>query len=207
MEVHEVHAAAAPHQPPRRHRRVDAAREQADDAAADADRQTTSAWILAEVVERFVGQRFDMNRQLRLRQVHVPAASFLDPSADFTLELRRRQRKALVGAAHRDAKRPRIVRAEVAQNLLRNHFDIELRSPGTSKVRGAKDIRQAIANGRPFRGLTEDDLDAPLQRTHALDVEVRRRLAEIANETRHEPRPVPALERDFLVVNHYRFHL
>ena len=82
-----------------------------------------------------------MNRQLWFREIHVPTASFLDPSADFALELRRRERKALIRAAHRDAKRRRVLWAEVAQNLLRDDFDVELRSSGTSKVGGAKDIR------------------------------------------------------------------
>ena len=68
VEVDEEHAAAAPHQPPRRHRRIDAARQQAGDAAADADRQAARARLLAEEVERLVRQRLDVNRQLGLRR-------------------------------------------------------------------------------------------------------------------------------------------
>ena len=50
VEVDERGVAAAPHHPPRRHRRVDAARQQHQHAAAGAHRQPAGAGLLAEVV-------------------------------------------------------------------------------------------------------------------------------------------------------------
>ena len=73
VEVHEQDPAAAPHQPPRGDRRVDAAGEQARDAAADAHRQAAGPAFLAEVVERLVGQRFDVDRELGVVEIDRPA--------------------------------------------------------------------------------------------------------------------------------------
>ena len=72
MEVDEKHAAAAPHQSPRGDRRVDAAREQTRHSAADADRHSAGPRILAEGVERLVGQRLDVNRELRVVEIDRP---------------------------------------------------------------------------------------------------------------------------------------
>ena len=149
VKVHEEHAAAAAHQPPRRHRRVDAAREQARDAAADADRQAAGAGVLAEKVERLVRQRFDMNGQLGVVEIDLPAARFLDPPADLALDLRRGQGKPLVGPAHRDAKRPRVLRAEIAQDLGGDGVDIERCPSRAREVAGAKDLGQPIAHASP----------------------------------------------------------
>ena len=141
MKVDEEHAAAAPHQPPRRDRRVDAPREQARDSSADADRQAAGAGMLAEKVERLVRQRLDVDGQLGVVEIDVPAARFLDPAADLALDLRRGQGKPLVRPAHRDAERLGVLRPEIAQDLGGNGVDVERRPSRAREVPGAEDLR------------------------------------------------------------------
>ena len=74
-----------------------------------------------------------------------------------------------------------------------DRVDVERRPPRAGEVAGAEHLRQPIAHAGPVRAVAEHDLDTPLQRAHLPDVEVRRRLADVPDEPRHEPRPVPAL--------------
>ena len=61
--------------------------------------------FLAEVVERFAGERLDVNRELRVVEVDRPSLRFLDASSDLALDLRRGQRESLVCALRRHAER------------------------------------------------------------------------------------------------------
>src|SRR5882672_2638106 len=72
VEVYEEHPAAAAHHAPRGDGGVDPTREEAGHAAARADRQPAGAADLAERVERLGGQRLDVDRELRLREVDAP---------------------------------------------------------------------------------------------------------------------------------------
>ena len=201
-----MHATPAPHQPPGRDRRIDAAREQADDPPAHADRQPARARVLAEEVERLVRQRLDVDGQLGVVQIDVPPARLLDPPADFALDLRRGHRKPLVGAPHRHAERSRVFGIEIAQDLAGDRVDVERCPSRAGEVPGTEHLRQAIPHAGPVGAITEDDLDAPLEGAHLPDVEVRRRLPDVPDEPRHEPRPVLPLERDLRVVNDDGLH-
>ena len=204
--MHEQHAAATAHHPPRRNRRVDAPRQQAHDAAAGADRKPAGTAILAEEIERLVGERLDVNRQLRVRQVHRPVARFLDPAADLTLDLGRRQRKALVGAARRQPERRGRRVAEILEDGRGDRLDVERRPAGFREVADAEHARQPIPHHAPVRRRAQDDLDTPHEHAYRFHVEVRQRCAQVAHQPRHEPRAVPAFESDFLVVHYYGLH-
>ena len=99
MKVDQQHRAAAPHHPVRRHRRVDAARQQARDAAAGAGRQPAGARLLAEEVERVgpAASRCGSSAPDASRSTCQPRR-LLDQPADLALDLRRRERQPLVGA-------------------------------------------------------------------------------------------------------------
>src|SRR4029079_1399053 len=100
--------------------RVAAGREQTGNAPAAARGETARAALLAHVVERVLRERLDVNRERGVVEIHRPTARFLDASAHFTLDLRRRQREALVGAARRNAERRRLDIAEVGENRSRD---------------------------------------------------------------------------------------
>ena len=138
-----------------------------------------------------------------IAQVDVPAARLLDAPADLALDFGRGHRKPLVRAPHRDAEGARIFRIEIAQDLGSDGVDVERRLPGAGEVPGAKDLRQSIAHPGPVGAVAEHDLDTPLERAHLPDIEVGGRLADVPDEPRHEPGPVPALERDLLIVDDY----
>ena len=81
------------------------------DASAGADRQPAGAALLAEGVERLASvSASTWMVSSGLVEVHRPAARFLDASADLALDLRRGQRKPLVGPPRRHAERRRIRR-------------------------------------------------------------------------------------------------
>ena len=75
---------------------------------AHANRHAAGTRFLAEVIERVVGQRLDVNGELGIVQIDRPPPGFLDPAADLAFDLRRRQRKPLVRSARRDPERSRI---------------------------------------------------------------------------------------------------
>ena len=201
VEVHEQDAAAAPHHPPRRDRRVDAPGQQAHHPSTRADRKPAGTAILAEEIEGFVGQRLDVNRQLGMRQVHRPVPRFLDPAADLTLDLGRRQRKALVGPARRQPERRRRRVAEIVEDCRGNRLDLERRPAGLREIADAEHSRQPIAHHAPVGRRAQDDLDTSHEHAHRLHVEVRQRRAQVAHQPRHEPRAVLSFKSDFLVVD------
>ena len=99
VKVDERRAAAASHHPPRRDRRVDAARQQRGDAARRADGQPARAAAACRSSKRAGRHDLDANDERRVREIDLPAARLLDAPADHALELGRRNRKLLVGAA------------------------------------------------------------------------------------------------------------
>src|SRR5205823_5838253 len=141
-------------------RRIDASREKARHASGGAGRQTARAALLAEEIERLVGQHFHVDDELRMREIDAPAFRVLDASADFALDLRRRQREALVGAPRRHAKAVARAIAEVAQDGGGDPVDIERRAAGMGIVRDAEGRTNAIADDAWIRGWTEHDLDS-----------------------------------------------
>ena len=204
--MHEQHAAATAHHPPRRNRRVDAPRQQAHDAAAGADRKPAGPAILAEEIERLVGERLDVNRQLRVRQVHRPVARFLDPAADLTLDLGRRQRKALVGAARRQPERRGRRVAEIFEDGHGNRLDVERRPAGFREVADAEHARQPIPHHAPVRRRARTISIRPISTRTAFtsrsDNAARRlRTSRATNHGRFS-----TLESDFLVMDYYGLH-
>ena len=161
MKVHRDDAASALHQPIARHRRIDAAREQRDDTAADTGRHAARAGFLPEVVERLARERLDVDRELRIVEVDGPSLRFLDATAHFALDLRRRQRKSLVGPLRRHAERGHPQIAEIARG-----WRSRCRRRRAARARRAKNSRcrtrgAAARPPAPTRPDAEDDLDAP----------------------------------------------
>ena len=75
VKVDGDHAAAAPHQAIRSDRRVDAARQQRDDAPADSSRHAARPGFLSEVIERFACERLDVDRELRIVELDASSLS------------------------------------------------------------------------------------------------------------------------------------
>jgi hypothetical protein len=142
-----------------------------------------------------------VNGQLGVREVHVPAARFLDAAADLPLDFRRGQRKTLVGSPGRDPERARIRGIEVGQDGARDLVHVERRAPGPGEVADAEDAAEALADRGPVGRRPEDDLDAPHQHADLPDVQIGHGLAQVPHESRDEPRAVLPLERDLLVVD------
>ena len=182
------------------------AREQAHRPPAHTDRQPARSRMLAEEVERLVGQRLDMDGQLGIVQIDPPPARLLDASPDFPLDLRRGHGKPLVGAPHRDAKRSRILGIEIAQDLARDRVDVERSPSRAGEIAGPKDLGQTVAHAGPIRAVTEHNLDTPLQGTHLPHIEISRGLPDVPDEPRHEPGPVLSLEGDLRVVDDDGLH-
>ena len=120
--------------------------------------------LLAEEVERLVRERLDVDRQLRVPEVDVPAARHLDAAADLALDLRRRQRKTLVGAARRHPERrrdrsgPRSPR--IAAAIASTSSGV---AAGPGEVRDAEDARRRVRGPASQSAAgSEHDLDPPI---------------------------------------------
>ena len=95
-------------------------------------------------------------------------------AADLTLDLGRRQRKALVGAARRQPERRRRACRRDPSRMCRGHrLDVERRPAGFREVADAEHPRQPIAHHAPVRRRAQDDLDTPHEHADRLHVEVR----------------------------------
>ena len=105
--------------------------------------------FLPEVVERFAGERLDVDRELRIVEVDGPSLRFLDAPADLALDLRRRERKSLVGALRRHAERGDAQIAEILENGLRDAVDVERHERGARKIRDAEDVAQPLGHRLP----------------------------------------------------------
>ena len=136
-------------------------------------------------------------------EIDVPAARLLDAAADLALDLRRRQRKPLVGAARRDAERSRLQSGvEVAQDLGGDRVDVERRPAGPGEVGDAEDTRRGDRGPRSQSAPSASTTSMrPMSGRTSRTPRSRGRLAQVAHQPRDEPRPVLALQRDFLVVN------
>ena len=204
--MHRRDAAPAPHQPVRRHRRVDAAGQQADDPAADAGGHAARSGFLAEVIERFARERLDVNGEVGLAEVDLPAARVLDAPAHFALDLRRRQRKAFVGAPRGDAKTRRAHVTKIGEDRCGQRVDIEHRASRARKVCDAERVADAVGNSVPGRGRAEHELDAPHARYDLPHVEIARGMAKVAHQPTDEPGPVAPFQCDLLVMNDDGIH-
>ena len=151
-------------------------------------------------------QQLDVDGERCLVEIDRPSARLLDAPADFALHLRRRHRKSLVRAPHADAKAAARSLAEVVEDRPCDGVDVERGSSRVGKVRDAERPPHALARRLAAGAWTELNLDAPHQRAHGDDIEVRKRPPQIADKPAEEPRTVLPLERDLLVVDDDRIH-
>ena len=91
--------------------------------------------------------------------------------------------------------------AENRQNLVRQLVDIGPGATRARKVGDAEDASQAVPNLLPVGRRSQHDFDPAHQSPDGGNIKVRRGLAEVAHELTDEPRAVPALQGDLLVVN------
>src|SRR4026209_1857020 len=108
VEVNQKNTTAAKHQPPCCHRRIDTARKETGNSPAHTNRHSTRAEFLPEVIERVLGERLYVNRELGIAQVDIPLPGLFDAAADLAFDLGRRQWKALVRTARRHPERSRV---------------------------------------------------------------------------------------------------
>ena len=120
VEMDERGLAPALHHAPRRNRRVDSAREQHGDAARRAHRQPARPALATVVIEGVAGNDLDPYHERRVRQIDLPAARLLHATADDALELGRRNRETLVGAADRNAERRHGIGRQMPRSLRRS---------------------------------------------------------------------------------------
>ena len=86
MEVDEGDAASPAHHAVRRHRRVDAPREQAQGPPADARRQPARAALALQRVVGAIRQHLDPHVDVGPAQIHLPAAGGLDAAPELALD-------------------------------------------------------------------------------------------------------------------------
>ena len=205
MKVHEVRAAAAANQPPRRDRRIDAAREQAQHAAARADRQPARARLpcRSRRTRRRSAPRRESSTSGCERLTGQPVAVLHAP-ADDALDLRRRNRKPLVGASRGDPetssryalrrRRPRAAAIASRSGATRAGAREKLPMPG-SRASRARTSSQSRAGPEPHHDPAEHEPHVGRRRGRPSSASNR------PHEHADEPRPVAALERQFAVVN------
>src|SRR5438093_3128118 len=159
------------------------------------------------------GQHLDMNGELGIIEVDAPALCLFDESAHLTLDLRRRERKPLVGAPGGNPKRRGSGVAEVGEYRRCERAEIVRGAPGAGKIGNSEDATDAVARFVPtsrragrmkHRRRRELDFDPAHYRAHRGDVEVLENRAQVLDQPLDEPRPVASFERKLLVVDDYR---
>ena len=150
VEVDEQHRAAAPHHPIRRHGRVDAARQQARHAPARAGRQPAGARLLAEEVERLVGQHLDVDRSAPAasRFTRQPFACLMRPPTSRSIcgEVSGKR----LSARRADTRNDSTCRSPRSSRIAgREDVEIERRAPGIRVVGDAEDVPQPLAHAPP----------------------------------------------------------
>ena len=142
------------------HRRIDPARQQACHASGCAGGQTARAALLAEEVKRLVRQQFDVNDEVGMFEVDLPAARVLDAPADFPLDLRRGQMKTLVGPARLNTEAATGPPFEIPQDGDGQHIEVQRRPARVREIRDAKRLSDSLTHVFACHTRTEHDFDA-----------------------------------------------
>jgi hypothetical protein len=201
VKVDEHRPAAPADEPPRGHGRIDAAREQAHHAPAGPHRQAARAPLLFEVEECVVRDDLRVDRALGPSEVDGPSGGVLHAPADHTLDLGRRHGKPLVRAASGDAKPARGQTGNTGDDGVREGVEIGGRVRGAREVADPGQAREPVAHVRPLGPRAEAHFNPAHDRPHLGHAQVLQRRANRAHERVDEPRPVAALEPEFLVVD------
>ena len=85
-----------------------------------------------------------MDDQRGMLEVHAPAPRELDSATDLTLDLRRREREAFVGASGADAERIRMLPLEIAEDGRRQLGEIKGAPPRTREIRDPENAAEPI---------------------------------------------------------------
>jgi hypothetical protein len=202
VEVHEDHPAAALHEPPRRHRGVDAARDQRGHRAARAHRQSARPRVPLGVDEGFARQHLDPHVALRVLEAHPRVGPQREHvRAELPVQLHRGQRKRLERAPRRDAERAE--GAPLDGPLHRGAEGLE-RGPGTQgqrEVGDAEHAGQTLAQPLGIRVTGEIEHEPPGQLHQAHRPQVADRSQDVSVEVAEEERAIATLEADLVVVD------
>ena len=202
VEVHEDHATAPLHEPPRRHRRVDAAGEQRRHRAARAHRQPARARPAVAVDEGLARQHLDVDVQLGMLEARRASGA-----------ARARGRRARDSSPASESGKVLNARRAVMRNDAKRRPSVtrstaRLSASMSGAVRSAR-AKLATPKTRPMRSATasastpavEAQHDAARQLLHARGTEVAEGAREVLLQPAEEDRPVAALEADLVVVD------
>ena len=206
VEVDESDAAAALDHPPRRHRRVDAPRQQARDPAARPAGQAPGPRLLPQAAERPVGQHLHPHRQGRPVEVDPPPLGRLDAAPQVPLDLRRRQGKPLVGAPGRHPEAVRLDPVELGEHGVRDGVEVAGGGDRPQEVGDAGHAGEPLAHLGPVAVRRVLQLEAAHQGAHPDPVDPGHRGPDVGEEPLDEPRAVASLEGDLLIVDDDRGH-
>ena len=134
-------------------------------------------------------------------EIDPPAGGLFDQAADLALDLRRRERKPLVGPARADAERLGLPVAERLEDGRGQRSKSCGPRPAYEKLAMPNTRPNALAHLVPRRSGPSSISIRPMTERTLDDVEAGERRAQIADEHLNEPGAVPALERQLLVVH------
>ncbi len=202
VEVHEHHAAAALHEPPRRHRRVDPAGDERGHRAARPHRQAPGPGVPVGVDEGLAGQHLHPHVALRVLEAHPRVGAEREHvRAELPVQLHRGEREGLERAAGRDPEGAE--RAALDHPFHRGAQGLEggAGAQGQREVGDAAHARQTLAQRLRMGMAGEIEHEAPGQLDQAHRSQVRDGPQDVLLEVTQEHRAVAPLEADLVVVD------
>ena len=200
VEVHQRGLAPAPHHAPGRHGRIDAAREQRHHASARAGGQAARARLLVDVAEHLAGDDLDRHHQLGALEVYRPPPRPVDAGAQLAGQHGRGRLELFVGAPHAHAKAGHVARRQRLDDGCGHALDVARHPPGHREVGEAKQAPQAGARLGGGGVGRQHDFQPPHGHANLAHAQPCQRRVHVAHEALDEPRPVPALEGQLLIV-------
>ena len=201
VEMHEEHPAAALHHAPRRHRRVDAAREQRRHCTGGADGQPAGAF---DTVERDIGlrrQHLDVDHLVGVLEIHARGHARHDEGAQRAVEIHAAHGIGLERAPRGDAERREGPPLEQPVEQRLHRVERGRRAVRERDAGHAEDARRAVA-GRLRRGMVlEVHQDAAGELLDRGGARVGQRALDVAPQVPQEQRAIAALEADLVVVH------
>ena len=202
VEVDEDDAAPALHDPPRRDRRVDAAREQRGHRAARADGQAARPGAPLRVDEGLARQHLDAHLQLGVIEVHAHVgAERQDVGAERAIDLDRGERKRLEGPARGDAERAECAPGDGALDGGLERVHLTPRPLGEGDIGDARHAAQPVPHRRRIGVTGQVEHDASGELNEPRGAEVADGAPDVLLKVAEEERSIAALQADLMVVD------